>query len=171
MMVGPQVVGVKAVIGEEEHGRAVIGSGVRFVDQGAEHPILKLIAGLQHGLVMGEVIFRDAGRSRRIELHEGVAKVIDRIEVDGAQIPRFAVHQACGGGVDVGAFGDDARRGVEAAITPLIDFERARHEEFEEVGRKFFGIEAQFRERLAEFRRVDHAGHQFKIRRRALKLI
>ena len=169
--VGPEMVRMKAMVGEKEHGGAFFGCGVRFGDQRSEHLVMQLIAGLQHMLVEGEIVFGDGGSARRVEPHERVAEVIDRVKVDGAQIPGLAVHQPRGSGVDVGALGYDARSGVQTAIPQLIDRESLRHQEFEQVGRELFGIEAEGCQRLAEFRRMDHACDQFEIRRNALKLI
>ena len=129
------------------------------------------VACLQHAVVKVKIFFTDRRAARRVEFHVAVPEVIDGVEIDGAKVPRYAIHQPCGSRMNIGALSDDARRRVEAVIALLIDFRGTRHERFDQVERELFRIQTQRGEGLAKLRRMHHAGHELEIRRDAVELV
>src|ERR1022692_2118926 len=75
---------MEAMIRHENDGGIFAG----FLQQSPQHPIVELVRHRDHVVVQFEVAFPDPGLPRRMVLHEAVAEVIVRVEVDREEIPR-----------------------------------------------------------------------------------
>ena len=107
------------MIGDQNHGSAGC-----LLHQSAEHLVVQFVACMQYAVVKVKVFLTDSGAARRVEFHESVPEVIDGIEIDGAEIPLFAIHQPRGCRVNIRALGDNAGDRVQPVVTLLVDFEQ-----------------------------------------------
>src|ERR1022692_2095696 len=108
---------MEAMIRHENDGGIFAG----FLQQSPQHPIVELVRHRDHVVVQFEVAFPDPGLPRRMVLHEAVAEVIDRVEVDREEIPRLVVHQPHRSGMHAHTFRQRPHAGVCAhAVSVLV---------------------------------------------------
>ena len=89
-VLGPEVIRVESVIGNQDHGGVLAGE----VQEGPEHHVVEAVPAFHDPLVDLEVLFLDEGLSRRVVLHETVTEVIDPVVVHRHEVPGLELHQA-----------------------------------------------------------------------------
>ena len=151
---GSQMIGMKAVVADQEHGR--LGPGQ--LQEPAEHQVVVAVGSLDHVLVKFEVVLLHPVEPRRVILHEGVAEVVDGVVVDSRKIPvgHFLkeVHRRP---VDAGAFGDGLGERAEPFVFFLVDLRGPGHKHLQEIAVEFVRMKPLVRERLGKLRRMDSA--------------
>lgn len=73
-------------------------------------------------LVKRENIFRNPVQSGRVKSHEGVRDVVDRVVVDGSEVPLGIFDNLRRGGVCGHRVGDQLRQRVQPLVLALVDF-------------------------------------------------
>ena len=94
-------------------------------------------------LVELEVLLRNPLLARRMVPHEAMAEMVDRVVVDGHEVPRLQLHDSRRGGVDGGALGDDLRQTLQALVLLLVDSRGVGDERQDLVGLQLPGMDAQ----------------------------
>jgi hypothetical protein len=134
---GPQVVRVEPVVGDQDHRGLFAGQ----FQQPSEHQVMETVGGRHHALVQVEFALRDVRPTGRMELHEAMLEVVDRIVVHPCEVPFFALQDIRGGRMHGGAIGQHACDGDERSFLVLVHLREVR-DEGRDMGR-------------GEFRRVD----------------
>ena len=151
-----EVVGVEAVVGDEDDG----GVGAGLGEEGLEHHVMGAVGGVDDVLVDFEVLIGDAFHLGRMVGHEVVGDFVDRAVVDGHEVPLgIAVHDVGGGGVDGVGFGEVLAEVVEAFIAFLIDLVAFGEEGLEDVGVDLVRGDPHFVHRFCEVLGPVGAGH------------
>ena len=109
---GPEVVGVEAVVGEQDDRRL----GPDPLKQVPEHEVVEAVDGLDGAPVEPVVGLAHVGHPGRVVLHEPVPDVVDRVEVDGREVPRLVVHEVRRRRLDAGGIGEDLAREDDARV-------------------------------------------------------
>jgi hypothetical protein len=152
-----KMVGVKAVVADEDHGR--LGAGE--LQKSAKHEIVIAVRRVDDVFVKLEVALAHPLESRWVILHEAMAEVVDGVEVDGRKIPvGDFLKQMHRPPVDPGAFGDQLGERAEPLVFLLIDLRGLGDEVPEEIAIELMGMEALVGEIGGELRRVDGACSQ-----------
>src|SRR4029453_10214793 len=81
-----QVIGMKTVVGHEND------SGIRpgELQKSAEHHVVVAVSAFEAIVENAEVPVLDVGLFGRMIPHESVAEMVDRVEVNSHEVPRFA---------------------------------------------------------------------------------
>ena len=116
-VLGTQVVGMEAVVGEEDHRGVLPGE----FEHRPEHQVVHAVARLDDAGVDLEVRIRDALLLWRVVLHEAVAEVVDAVQVHRHEVPRLELHERGRGGMDRGDLADDLGERLQALVLLLID--------------------------------------------------
>ena len=128
----PQVIAVKAVVGDEDDRR--LGAGE--LHEPAEEEIVELVDPGDDLLIELEVGLGDPLHPRRMVGHEHVADLVDRAVVDRHEIPvGLGLEQIRGGVVGGAGFGEFFGEPPESLVLRLIDRVGRRHEEPDQVVR------------------------------------
>ena len=99
---GTEVVRVEPVVRHQDDRHVV-------ADISQEHPqhlVVELIGDRDDVLIEVEVLLLDLFLLRRMITHEPMTEVVNRVVIDGEEIPRLILDQPGRGRVDADAFGD-----------------------------------------------------------------
>ena len=146
-----KVVRMETVVGDQHHGRVV----VRVLQQLLEHHVVEDVPGVDDVPVDPEVVVADLLLLRRAILHEAVAVVVDRVVVDGREVPVLVLEEMGGGGVDGGALGRDLHDRGEPAVHGLVDVLAVRDERQEVRGPHLGRVHSKRGDLGHPFRRMD----------------
>ena len=94
--------------------RMTVTSSPTFCRSTAEHLVVELVGHRDDVLIEVEVLLPDPFLLRRMITHEPVTEVVDRVVIDGEEVPRLVLDQPGRGRVDADAFGDRSRRVAES---------------------------------------------------------
>ena len=135
-----QVVGVKAVVGDDDNGGVV----TRQLPINPQHQIMVLITDADDILVEFIILFVDPFQARWVVLHETVAEMVDAVKIDTHEIPRLQLHQRRRGGMDAGNFRQHLGNRADAFVFFLVDFGGAGYEGQQHVAFQLAGMDAEF---------------------------
>jgi hypothetical protein len=153
---GAQVVGMEAVVGDEDDG----GLGAGHFQQDLEHHVVGAVGAFHDVLVDLEVLIGDACHLGRMVVHEVVGDFIDGAEVDGHEVPvGIRLHQVGGGGLDGVGLGHVLAEGMEAFVAGLVDEVALGEEGLEDFLVDLVGRHAEFVHGFREILGPVGAGH------------
>ena len=97
---GTKVVRMESVVRHQNHRHIVAG----ISQERSEHLVVELVGHRDDVLIEVEVLLRDLFLLRRMITHEPMTEVVDRVVIDGEEIPRLILDQPGRGRVDADAF-------------------------------------------------------------------
>lgn len=153
---GAQVIGVEAVVGDENDG------GVRagHFQEDLEHHVVGAVSAFHDMLVDFKILIGDACHLGRMVVHEVVGDFIDGAEVDGHEVPiGIRLHEVGGGGLDGVGLGHVLAEGTEAFVAGLVDEVAFGEEGLEDFLVDLMGGNAEFVHGFREILRPISAGH------------
>ena len=155
----PQVIAVKPVIGHQHDRRVRTGE----VDQPLQHHVVGTVGAIDDVLIHLEIRLRDARHLGRMVVHEKMADLIDRPEIDRHEIPlRIALHQVTGGRLHRVGLGQFLRQTLQAAVALLIDLRAIRHESADHLAGDVGRGDPPVVEFGRQLRRPVGAGHRLR---------
>lgn len=153
---GPQVIGVEAVVGDEDDGSV----RASHLKKDLEHHVVGAVGAFHDVLVDLEVLIGDACHLGGMVVHEVVGDFIDGAEVDGHEVPtRIGLHEMGGGGLDGVGLGHVLAEVIEAFVAGLVDEVAFGEEGLEDFLVDLVGGDAEFVHGFREILGPVGAGH------------